>query len=139
MDDREWWHGSREPLTDVRRFLHVGSLEQATMRAGEGCHLVRVSLSRGRSVRRRDRGTWRTSDLTKAMHAGVALVTYLNRYEGIPLEEVEAARAACPHLDDLPDARFRRLVPSSTDSVIVLDPSLVRIVETRSPTGRRTA
>ena len=58
---------------------------------------------------------------------------YLNRVEGIPLDEFEAARAKltkrksdgrCP-LDTISDARFRRLVPSARDSLVILDPSII--------------
>lgn len=135
MHDREWWHGSREPLTGIRPFLHVGSIEQATMRAGRSCHLTRVILGRGRVVRRRDTGSWRSRDLERTLRAGAGMVEYLNRYEGIPLDEVETALSACRSLDRLTDAGFRRLVPSATDSIIVLDPALATIVERRTATA----
>lgn len=95
------------------------------MRGGQGCHLTRVDVARGvRTVRRRDTGSWRDVDLQRT-HAG--LVVYLNRFEGIPLEEFEAARLEHPNFDLLPDAKFRRLIPSARDSMIVIDPGLARI------------
>lgn len=121
----EWWHGSREPLKEIRPFLHVGTIEQARMRGGRGCHLTRISLSTARTVRRRDTGSWRERDLLGIRGAG--LVIYLNRFEGIPLEEFEAARLECRRVDEVGDARFRRLHPSARDSVIVIDPCLARI------------
>jgi len=128
MRPSEWWHGSREPLLEVRPFLHVGSLAQAQMRGGRGCMLTRVEILPGRTLRRRDVGSWREKDLRAIASRGAGLVSYLNRFEGIPIEEFDEARAACRDIDGLSDARFRRLLPSAAESMIVLDPALARIV-----------
>jgi len=129
MPDDEWWHGSREPLLEIRPFLHLGSLAQAQMRGGRGCVLTRVEILPGRTLRRRDTGSWKEKDLQAIASRGAGLVRYLNRFEGIPLEEFDEARARCSDIDSLSDGRFRKLVPSSQDSYLVLDPALARIVD----------
>ncbi|MFZ3481660.1 hypothetical protein [Sphingomonas sp. 3-13AW] len=126
--DGEWWHGSTEPLTEVKPFLHVGTIEQASMRGGRGCHLVRVGVAAGKVARRRDTGSWRLQDLQHLRSRGTGIIVYLNRYEGIPIEEFEAARAACRDIDALSDARFRKLLPSARDSLIILDEALATIL-----------
>lgn len=127
MPDAEWWHGSREPLLEIRPFLHVGSLAQAQMRGGRGCVLTRVEILPGRTLRRRDVGSWREKDLRAIASRGAGLVSYLNRFEGIPIEEFVEARATCRDIDRLSDAMFRRLLPSAAESMIVIDPALARI------------
>jgi len=128
MRDAEWWHGSREPLLEIRPFLHLGSLAQAQMRGGRECVLTRVQILPGRTLRRRDAGSWKEKDLRAMASRGIALVRYLNRFEGIPIEEFDEARARCRDIDALSDAKFHRLLPSSVESVIVLDPELARIM-----------
>lgn len=64
------------------------------------------------------------------MRKGERLATYLNRYEGIPLEEFTSAEDApaarrAGGIDRLSDAAFRKAVPSARDSHIVIDPSIV--------------
>ena len=43
-------------------------------------------------------------------------IIYLNRFEGIPLAEFDAVRAAGNNLDTMSDAEFRKAVPSAKDS-----------------------
>lgn len=128
MSDVTWWHGSTSPVAEVRPYLHVGTEAQARMRAGRGCHLLKVTLGQGRTVRRRDVGSWKEQDLRRLAGQGFGLVVYLNRFEGIPIGEFDEARTRCRNIDLLPDSRFRRLLPSAAESMIVLDPALALIV-----------
>ena len=126
-DDREWWHGSAGPLIEIRPFLHVGTVAQARMRAGPACHLTRIAVQgRINIIRMRDTGSWRKADLRRALSRKADVVVYLNRFEGIPLEEFDAARERVSDLDGLADAAFRRLVPSASDSLILLNPAIAR-------------
>jgi hypothetical protein len=128
------YHSSGEPTLAPRPLLHVGTVEQARMRGGR--HLHRLSLiAPPRMPRLRDRGDW--SPRTLARHARrSAMAVYLNRHEGIGLEEFEAARAMAD-IDAMPDHAFRRLLPSAADSWIVFDPDVVASVE-RVPQTRET-
>ena len=125
-------HSSGDERLVVQPMLHVGSLAQARMRGGR--HLHRMAIVPGiRVPRLRDTGDWSERRLMR--HASRApVLVYLNRYEGVPLEEFEIARqraaAVSLSLEDLSDAAFRRLVPSAQDSWVVLDPACVRNVET---------
>ena len=125
-------HSSGDERLEIRPMLHVGSLAQARMRGGR--HIHRMTITPGtRMPRLRDTGDWGERRILRHAPRAPVLV-YLNRYEGVPLEEFEAARvraaAMSLTLEDLSDAAFRRLVPSAQDSWIVLDPTCVRDVET---------
>ena len=112
------YHSSVETTLEPRRFLHVGTLEQATMRGGRNLHevVIRPGI---RLPRLRDTGEWNVRTLMR--HASRArIAVYLNRYEGIPPEQFEAARAVCD-VDRIADSEFRRRVPAAADSWIVLD------------------
>lgn len=116
------YHSSSEPRLEARRFLHVGTIEQARMRGGRHLHELAISIP-SRMPRLRDHGSWNIRSLMRnARRAGLAV--YLNRHEGIPLEEFEKARQIAD-LDRVTDSRFRQLVPSARDSWIVLDPDMV--------------
>lgn len=116
------YHSSNHETFEPRRLLHVGSLAQARMRGGR--HLFQLELEPGLRVPRlRDHGSWNIRALMR--HATRSrLAVYLNRHEGIPLEEFEAARAMTD-IDRLADSAFRRLLPSAEDSWIVLDVAAV--------------
>lgn len=120
------YHSTDDDAFEPRRLLHVGSLAQARMRGGR--HLVRIDLDPGlRMPRLRDHGSWSVRALMR--HARRSrLAVYLNRHEGIPLEEFEAARTRAD-IDRLTDRDFRRLLPSAEDSWIVLDTSAVIAVK----------
>jgi len=120
------YHSSNDEELLPKRMLHVGSLAQARMRGGR--HLHRVTLQPGiRMPRLRDHGSWNARTLMRHVpRARVAV--YLNRHEGIPLEEFDAARARCD-IDRLADDRFRRALPSSSDSWIVLDQDAIVSIE----------
>jgi len=128
VHDQDWWHGSTRPLTEIRPFLHLGTIEQARMRGGRGCHLTKVAIESCRKTRKRDKGHWTPAELKRLLMQKTEIIVYLNRYEGIPLEEFDAARLKCAAFDDLPDAGFARLVPSAADSIIIVDPGVARIV-----------
>lgn len=126
------WHSGAAHLapSDIGPLLHAGTLEQARMRAGR--RLTRIEIRDVAAVRLKDRGEngWSQKALKDAMRRGERLATYLNRYEGIPLEEFAAAEAApaarrVGGIDRLSDAAFRKAVPSARDSHIVIDPSIV--------------
>lgn len=126
------WHSGAVHLTrsDIEPLLHAGTLEQARMRAGR--KLTRIEIHAVPAARLKDRGEngWSQRALKDAMRKGERLATYLNRYEGIPLEEFTAAEGApaakrAGGIDRLSDAAFRKAVPSARDSHIVIDPSIV--------------
>lgn len=125
------YHSGSEHLVrgSIRPHLHLGTLEQARMRSGR-C-LTRVTARARPCVRLLDKGenVWRPDRLDPVIRKGVDWVVYLNRTEGIPLHEFEAAAAKHPRFDDVSDALFRRLLPSARDSLILLDPLLVLTCE----------
>ena len=123
----EWWHGSTDPLTIIRPFLHVGTREQALMRAGKAAILHQIIVDPARTLRKRDTGSWPGKLLTRAKSQGYAAIVYLNRFEGVPLEEFEEARSCGTDIDILSDAAFRKKIPSAQDSLIILDPLIARI------------
>jgi hypothetical protein len=125
-DTLQAYHSSSDAELAPRRFLHVGTLEQATMRGG--AHLHRLTIRTGpRMPRLRDRGSWNVRTLMRhACRSAVAV--YLNRHEGIPLEEFDRARSRID-IDRVPDADFRRALPSAADSWIILDPDAVLSIE----------
>lgn len=114
---------------EIRPFLHLGTLDQARMRTGR--FLTKVTARARPCVRLLDKGenVWRADRLKPVIRKGVDWVVYLNRTEGIPLHEFEAAAAKHPRFDDVSDALFRRLLPSAKDSLILLDPLLVLTCE----------
>lgn len=112
--------------------IHLGTLEQAHMRAGRGAVLkLRVHASRldGPAARLKDRdGSWRET-VRRQARRGRRLLVYLNRHEGLPTERViQLCDTDSERLAAMPDARFRALAPEAQDSWIVLDPDLVEIV-----------
>lgn len=122
--------------------IHLGTLAQARMRAGKGTVLkVRVRASQVRRIPRvRDRdGFWRRFLRDKARN-GCRILTYLNRYEGVPQHRVLETLGQDLGTEHMSDAAFRKLVPEATDSWIVLDPGLVEILgAVRKPTPRAHA
>lgn len=56
---------------------------------------------------------------------GYDSIAYLNRYEGMTTERIEALSASgmLARLNQLTDAGFRRLVPDAADSFIVFEPT----------------
>lgn len=132
------WHGSKaeverfDPAATRDRGCHFGSREQAAMRNAAVLHLVEIEVTRVR--RCRDRGDF-ASAVRSARAAGFDAIVYINRYEAMTTERIEALQAAgkLHGLDDLTDAAFRRLVPEAQDSLIVLDGDRIRILEVIHP------
>ena len=133
-----WYHSGDAYLTrqNVRPGLHVGTLAQATMRTGRA--LTRITLDRDVFSRVSDDVTSpRVKRIIMEAHRnGIPGLRYLNRVEGIPLEEFKAALVKLGkradgrnRLDTISDARFRRLLPSAHDSLVILDPSIIVSLE----------
>lgn len=122
----ELWHSSEGLLTkdDIFCGLHVGTRDQATIRRPEGMLHRIVIASPFRTTTMRDRGSWSKDRMTRAARrADVA--RYLNRYEGVVIDDLEmAARYA-----DAPDRTFTQFVPSSDYSWIILRPDIVLSIE----------
>lgn len=124
-------HSGDGPLdrSMLRPFLHLGTLAQAHGRARR--IVTRITARIAPCARLVDRGSnqWPTTRLQPLMRKGCGWAVYLNRHEGIDLDEFLAANARHPGIDDVSDGLFRRLVPSAHDSLILLDPLLVLSVE----------
>ncbi|MAM39597.1 MAG: hypothetical protein CL949_14090 [Erythrobacter sp.] len=121
------WHGSdRDDLTlkTVKPGLHVGTRTQAEMR-WPGRHLYRIEIATGcRTIRLRDTGGWSDKRLRAAAKRAPVAV-YLNRYEGLPLDAINAAAEN----DNAPDYQFRKKVAGAEDSAIIFDIDVIRCVE----------
>lgn len=143
MPDHQVFHGTSIPAGDpdaLAAFLaldietfaqgfHVGSLAQARMRA-RGLVLAYALDLDGLSSRRvRDQvGSWARLCAAERRR-GTAVLTYLNRYEGMTTARIEAlGQERLARLDALSDARFRRSVPEAEDSHVVLDRRRLRFV-----------
>lgn len=137
------WHGSKgeverfDPSATRDRGCHFGTREQAEMRNAAVLHLVEIEVTRVR--RCRDRGDFAAA-IRSARAAGFDAIVYLNRYEAMTTERIEALQAAgkLHGLDDVSDAAFRRLVPEARDSLIALAADRIRILEVIHP-ERQTA
>lgn len=122
----EAYHSSDDPTLEPRRFLHIGTLEQARMRGGRHIHRLTIR-SGGRMPRLRDHGSWSVRTLMRHARRN-RIAVYLNRHEGIPIEEFDEARRV-GDIDRMADREFRRLMPSARDSWILLDVTAVVSVE----------
>jgi hypothetical protein len=138
------WHSGDGPVdgTSIRPFLHIGTERQARSRAGRV--LTRMVLRSDATRRLRDRAEqdWCTRRLRRLAATGAGYGVYLNRHEGVDIEEISAARTdrrverRCGSIDGVPDRLFRLLVPSAHDSLILVKPELV--VSTETVRDRRT-
>lgn len=125
------YHGTRFEFIEFKNNkegIHFGSLEQANMRNSK--RIVKCFLNIRSCARRVDTiGCWHNViKSTKRKHDGII---YLNRYEGIPLEEFESVRKrgiTDYELDAMNDRSFKKLIASSSDSYIVMDKDQIRIV-----------
>ena len=125
----ELWHSSDSTLgrNDIEIGMHVGTLAQATMRRPGGI-LHRIVVGQPcRTVNMRDSGSWHRARLVRAARKA-HLARYLNRYEGISIDDLEAAIANA----DESDAIFARNVPSCGHSWIILRPDIVTSIEPRT-------
>ena len=131
------WHGSDRRIERFTgagpdRALHLGTRAQAEMRNRAFLHEVEVDL--GRVRRSRDPGGDWSGRVASARAAGADAIVYLNRYEGICAKTIErlALSGRLSGLDRLPDTAFRRLVPESEDSWVLLHPERARILSISS-------
>lgn len=138
-------HGTRsdfddlDPSRTVDGGLHFGTQEQARMRCGKSGRIIQAHLEVSRARRSRDLGGNWKAKIRQAKSAGHDAIVYLNRYEGIPLERVEAAINEGVDLDKLTDAQFRKRIPEARDSWIVFSRDQVRVIEPQAesiPTRR---
>jgi hypothetical protein len=112
--------------------IHVGSLAQARMRAGSGTVLrvqVKVGHLHGAIPKVRDQElTWQKT-LESRRGRRQVILTYLNRYEGIPVERVIIMSDEDPCVvDRMSDKNFAKLVPEAEHSWVILDPDLIEIL-----------
>lgn len=117
------WHGSDRDdlrLACIEPCFHLGTRQQAEMRWPDRHLYQAVVRVDARTSRRRDQGAWNKRALI-ACRNQTDIIIYLNRYEGIPLDQIGAAAAN----DNVADARFRRLVPAAAESVIVINPDVI--------------
>jgi len=134
------WHSGDEPLAPglLRPFLHVGSERQARSRAGRVLTRLTIAVADARRLLDKAEQDWNPRRLRRLAASGIGYGVYLNRHEGVDLDEVERARRdprtrrAGRSIDGVPDRLFRSLVPSAGDSLIVVDPKLVLACETIS-------
>lgn len=121
------WHGSKDPVLtygakDKPDVLHLGSIEQAAMRCGHGYfHLLEVRPEKMRRIK--DKGADKHATITRARRAGLDMLVYVNRYEGISTKSLEAAldQYTNDQIDAFTDTKFRRVFPEACDSYILLN------------------
>lgn len=116
-----------DPAKTVDGGLHFGSLEQARMRNSKRIIQARVEL--GRIRRSRDRGGDWKGRIQSAKAQGYGSIVYLNRYEGVPFEELQRALNKGVDLDRISDREFKKHIPQARDSWIVFDPRQIRVLE----------
>jgi hypothetical protein len=134
--DATRYHGTKsdvatfDPTKTVDGSIHLGSRpEQANMRTyGDGANIIPAHLREGQMRRSRDSDGYWKAKAKSAKKAGTDTVEYLNRYEGIPRERIEALDESglLSRLDNLTDAQFRRAVPEAADSYLAMDPANIR-------------
>jgi hypothetical protein len=113
-------------------FSHFGTEAQAKMRGGLKTSRVLPVLVRGTRFKRvKDigRDQWDLGKLRALERQGYDGIVYLNRYEGIPLEEFDALNASGRDETRLGDTAFKKFCPSAADSYIIFDPRNVRSVD----------
>lgn len=142
------YHGLSTPLAEGASFtfgdlsthpsgFHVGSLEQAVMRGRPNCQILKLKI-RGASMSRapkrvRDRPNGWHQVTRRHARAGCEALVYLNRHEGFPVAALERLTPKeLSQMDNMPEAKLRRLLPELEDSWVILDPRLVDMVEVLS-------
>lgn len=126
--DLPLFHGTKAEFDQFAPNSHFGSEAQARMRAGKSAKIIPVMARNGKFKRVKDvgRNKWDEKTLRRLERQGYDGVVYLNRFEGIPLDQFEALSAKGIDPDSLPDAKFRKLVPAAEDSYVIFDPRHVR-------------
>lgn len=121
------WHGSMTPVDRFdgsrgRSELHLGTLEQASMRGGRHLYLFEIDPAKTRRIR--DGGEVGKTQCRAARAAGMDALVYLNRYEGISVESVQNAMDAGIHdrIDSMTDREFLKWFPEARDSWAILNP-----------------
>lgn len=125
------YHGTKFDFfefKDNKEGIHFGSLEQAKMR---NCKIIiKCFLNVRKPIRKVDTiGHW--WNVIKAAKRKYDGIIYLNRYEGIPLEEFQAVRSrgiTDDTLDGMNDANFKKLIKTATDSYIAFDKNQIKII-----------
>lgn len=120
-----------EPQKKLDAGFHFGTREQAAMRARRDAVILEVYLSAARLKRVKDNGQWTKNQIKAAQRAGYDGIVYLNRYEGIPTERIDALfqTGDLCKLDQLSDRDFAHLVPEAQDSFIVFEANQVKAVD----------
>lgn len=126
------YHGTQDSveILDCRETvdggLHFGTREQAQMRNSGRIFHANIEFTRAR--RSRDRGGDWKKRIQQAKAAGYDAIVYLNRYEGIDLEQFQQLKEQGIDVDRITDGEFRKLVPQARDSYIVFSPQQVKII-----------
>lgn len=118
----------KQPKKDAG--FHFGTFEQAKMRGGPNATILEVKIDFRKAKRLKDNGSWTRDQINRARQGGYDAIVYLNRYEGISTEVVEALsqQGKLSKLDNASDAVFRKLVPQAEDSYIVFSPEQITIL-----------
>lgn len=122
------WHSTSAEFDLFAPFSHFGTRAQAEMRRTKGGKLIQVELTLRQVKKLKDTGDWSLRKLKRYRSEGFTGVTYLNRFEGIPLEAFDRARAAYGDIDALSDRAFEKALPEAGQSWIIFDPADVRIL-----------
>jgi hypothetical protein len=120
------FHGTKATFDAFSPNSHFGSEAQARMRRSTNVMPVLVRGKRFKRVKDTGRNMWDPKALARLERQGYDGVVYLNRYEGIPLDQFEALRERGIDDTKLSDAQFKKLVPAAEDSYIIFDPKNVR-------------
>lgn len=119
-------------LADHRGGIHLGTIEQARMRAGKGPVLevaFDIDQHAGSVPRVRDQSGYWTELLKRRAKRGQRALIYLNRYEGITTETAIALAAIdSDSVERMSDREFIKHAPEAQDSYVILDLSLVRVL-----------
>jgi len=110
--------------------LHIGTREQALKRNGD--ILLKIEFSIERPCRAKDDGgSWRAK-IKAAKARKCDGIVYLNRHEGIPYDRLHSLTDSgmyLHHIDLLPDAKFKKLLPEAEDSYLLFSTKHVKILE----------
>lgn len=129
------WHGSRKPIDafdfskSVDGGIHFGTRPQAEMRGAKGGSLIEADVDIKNPMRSRDTGGNWKDKIRNAKSKGHDGIVYLNRYEGMSLEDIQRAQEAGIDLDRLTDAQFRKFFPNAKDSFIAFTPEQIKILQ----------
>lgn len=128
-----WWHAG--VLTSFEHNhnggLHLGTLAQAQCRARPRDNLyaftINISKARGAFGWTRDTELEWGRKCRNARYKKKKVLAYLNRYEGLDLDGYSDS---C--LDKMTDSEFKKSLPDAQWSLIVLDPSILVSLDTKT-------